>query len=388
MSAKKHTNPAYISHVHLKGYKSIIDTEVELHPGLNIIIGPNGSGKTNFLEFIERIFLYFKGDLFSSFEGEIDFFPKNENSLYKYKFRRKIGSPSKDQGTNILLSEELTKNGKLVKKFENSQGSVIYRLTQINNFFPNYIKFGLPNEVENLSNSITAFIHPNLQQELGKEVIKETFYLYNPVISEGVGAILKDFLDITFFVNQENSDIEALGIIENISKNLERYSPINSIRIVPEPKILDDKDRKRVDFLNFEFLVDDKWLNWNQLSDGTKRLFYIISEVTLNEGLCLVEEPELGMYPEQLDLIMLFLQQQAKHKQIIITTHAPRILDFLGDDELNRIILTRYIQEIGTKMHHLSEEDIQLIIEHREKKGYTSDLWTMTSFFDEEEETV
>ena len=47
MSTNKHTNPTYISHVHLKGYKSIIDTEVELHPGLNIIIGPNGSGKTN-----------------------------------------------------------------------------------------------------------------------------------------------------------------------------------------------------------------------------------------------------------------------------------------------------------------------------------------------------
>ena len=43
---------AYISRVHLKGYKSIRDLEIDFKPGLNIIIGPNGSGKTNFLEFI------------------------------------------------------------------------------------------------------------------------------------------------------------------------------------------------------------------------------------------------------------------------------------------------------------------------------------------------
>ena len=43
-------NQAYISHVHLKGYKSIRDMEIDFKPGLNIIIGPNGSGKTNFLD--------------------------------------------------------------------------------------------------------------------------------------------------------------------------------------------------------------------------------------------------------------------------------------------------------------------------------------------------
>ena len=42
-------NQAHISRVHLKGYKSIRDMEIDFMPGLNIIIGPNGSGKTNFL---------------------------------------------------------------------------------------------------------------------------------------------------------------------------------------------------------------------------------------------------------------------------------------------------------------------------------------------------
>ena len=54
-NGRTNTNPPYISRVHLKGYKSIIDTKIDLHPGLNIIIGPNGSGKTNFLEFLRDV---------------------------------------------------------------------------------------------------------------------------------------------------------------------------------------------------------------------------------------------------------------------------------------------------------------------------------------------
>ena len=63
---------AYISKVHLKGYKSIRDLEIDFKPGLNIIIGPNGSGKTNFLECLSEIILnlYYTGKetLFASIQ--------------------------------------------------------------------------------------------------------------------------------------------------------------------------------------------------------------------------------------------------------------------------------------------------------------------------------
>ena len=44
---------AYITSLHLKGYKSIRDLSVDLKQGLNIIIGANGSGKTNFFAFLD-----------------------------------------------------------------------------------------------------------------------------------------------------------------------------------------------------------------------------------------------------------------------------------------------------------------------------------------------
>ena len=48
--------PAQITFVHLKGYKSIRDLSVDLKQGLNIIIGANGSGKTNFMEFLNAAY--------------------------------------------------------------------------------------------------------------------------------------------------------------------------------------------------------------------------------------------------------------------------------------------------------------------------------------------
>ena len=74
MSETKEQQPAYISRVHLKGYKSIRDLEIDFKAGLNIIIGPNGSGKTNFLEFIlkslDREYLELNGNFKFSFNFE------------------------------------------------------------------------------------------------------------------------------------------------------------------------------------------------------------------------------------------------------------------------------------------------------------------------------
>lgn len=39
-----------IENIHIKGYKSIKEAKIELRP-INLLIGANGSGKTNFILF-------------------------------------------------------------------------------------------------------------------------------------------------------------------------------------------------------------------------------------------------------------------------------------------------------------------------------------------------
>jgi predicted ATPase len=37
----------------IKGFRSLIDFELALRPGVNVLVGPNGSGKTNFIDFLD-----------------------------------------------------------------------------------------------------------------------------------------------------------------------------------------------------------------------------------------------------------------------------------------------------------------------------------------------
>jgi predicted ATPase len=39
--------------IKVSGFKSLVDFDLEFRPGLNVLIGPNGSGKTNIINFIE-----------------------------------------------------------------------------------------------------------------------------------------------------------------------------------------------------------------------------------------------------------------------------------------------------------------------------------------------
>ena len=50
-------NKLYLKDVSLSGYKSIEDVHIEFEKGLNIIIGKNAAGKTNFLQFLNKSLL-------------------------------------------------------------------------------------------------------------------------------------------------------------------------------------------------------------------------------------------------------------------------------------------------------------------------------------------
>jgi predicted ATP-dependent endonuclease of OLD family len=81
---------------------------------------------------------------------------------------------------------------------------------------------------------------------------------------------------------------------------------------------------------------------------------------------------------------MLFLKEQSRHKQIIITTHSPQVLDILNKDELGNIIIASYEKGEGTKLRHLDEKEIAKAQQYMEE-DYLSDYWR---FSDLEKEKI
>ena len=119
-------------------------------------------------------------------------------------------------------------------------------------------------------------------------------------------------------------------------------------------------------------------------------MFYIISEVVSedyfffrysnfgeansNSRIILIEEPELGIHPHQLHKLMLFLKEQSRTKQIIITTHSPEVLNILDGDELDSIILSYSDKEKGTLMRHMADKE-KTKAKAYIKEDFLSDYW-------------
>jgi predicted ATP-dependent endonuclease of OLD family len=73
----------FIDKVHLKGFKSIEDISIDFKRGINILIGKNGSGKSNFLKAIYQSLTYFrKENIF--FDFAVINFATNDNHSFLY----------------------------------------------------------------------------------------------------------------------------------------------------------------------------------------------------------------------------------------------------------------------------------------------------------------
>ena len=156
-----HILPPYISHVHLKGYKSILDTSVDLYAGLNIIIGPNGSGKTNFLEFlIKTLYLDLpKSDFHTHLKivhnGKINIWETEPNFEPRY-----LQVPNKERPISIWIYAKGEKNpapdihylfnGEYRNSFVNQKRFDVMQFMRIT-----FIKFSLPKVLAGLTSHLT-----------------------------------------------------------------------------------------------------------------------------------------------------------------------------------------------------------------------------------------
>ncbi len=389
---------AYISHVHLKGYKSIRDMEVALLPGLNIIIGPNGSGKTNFLEFlrsvISRDFLKL-GNFESKLEtiiGEKYYWKKvKEGDIVSIEAKGKR-MLSKQLSSKLLVEGTLSINKTVIDSIRITiEDGKIFTIVNPKEYYKHFsvcsfVEHSFPNDMQSITKP--ARIEFDLELEGQLQNISGKFDFKS------------DYFFVSLFQQHWTISIEApedvVKINPQIQEALKKYTPIEDLRlnsknfIISRTEDLNEVSHYTIENILTEFKVNGNWLKWNQLSDGTKRMFYIISKIiyetiSVNCELILLEEPELGIHPHQLNKLMDFFREQSQHKQIIITTHSPQVLNELRDNELDRINICTFQGDKGTQMEHLTKEDQKYALEYMQTEGLTlSDYWVHSGFKQEE----
>jgi ABC-type multidrug transport system ATPase subunit len=387
--AKSQFQQLYLTKIQLKGYKSINDCGFELKKGLNIIIGKNGAGKSNLFEFIENVVSGYPKEVnFKEAEFELvaedgnrfklvyeknildnEFVKSNPDSRFQINRKLVINDEKKAEG---LLDGVVIDPIKFKNKLFQLKLSLDYFFFDIKYNFPYSLnlKYSIPENLSFLDKSGKILVSKQDNFWRFPNTLNFVKYLFLHIESD-LDSL--DNVDLHFFVGFFKSRNK---INNRILENLKFYSPIQNLRFHNNILIDESPENWIIDNLLFEFYVNDSWLPWSQLSDGTKRLFYLITEITTKEtGLILIEEPELGVHPHQFSLLMDFIKQESETKQILISTHSPKALDHLNKDELRNILIASYDKKKGTQVRNLSKEEESKASKYMSEVAFLSDYW-------------
>lgn len=102
-----------------------------------------------------------------------------------------------------------------------------------------------------------------------------------------------------------------------------------------------------------------KWFSASQESDGTLRVAGILSALRQDPPLTVVgiEEPELTVHPGAIRLIVDHIREATKSSQVIVTTHSPELLDQVSAEEV-RVVERR---DGVTTVQPMAEEQKDLV---------------------------
>jgi predicted ATP-dependent endonuclease of OLD family len=377
--------PSYISKINFKNYKSIRDLTIDLHPGLNIIIGQNSSGKTNFVQAVHNV-LSESGhhELPIGFEFGFEFMDNSVKLKKKWTGYVKEMDHKRIKGKKIKIYESKLQVGRTkITKESLFHPDIMNELPLLEHIL---VPFTLPSELPYLKQmgSLDADTSTSVDSDevwVGYFALEDELGYFAPFVFEAR----------VLYESKENlsKEIETrLKVNDNLVIQLKRFSPIKDCRVANgyTIEIQEDCDGFIINHVIIEFYVNNNWYSWEQLSDGTKRLFYIISKTISNPSLVIIEEPELGLHPDQLFGMMDFLKAQAEYKQIIVTTHSPDALNILEKNELHKIVITRFDTEKGTLMHHLSPKKIAKAHRYMNTEGLElKDFWLHSNLEDLDE---
>lgn len=106
---------------------------------------------------------------------------------------------------------------------------------------------------------------------------------------------------------------------------------------------------KEIDFIveggNVQIVVDEGYRTpASRLSDGTLRWLFLVALLSDPQpaSLLAIEEPELGLHPDLLPRLAALLRRAAEHAQLIVTTHSPELVSAFSDQPEAVVVCERF----------------------------------------------
>ena len=348
-----------ITKIEIENFKSIEKAEVELGK-FNVLIGPNNSGKSNFLEAIllmKKLTNYDTGRIFTE-----------RDSFEKYLWRDKItanfsfhmAQNSKIPIYQIALSHgeyywPFVKTEHIESKKDNlilhrSEKRIMVRLISGDPTSSYGAPVSTSTSVLNTMKSSPTILRKAASSEpirfpqnfidVADEFNTYQLYKFNPKkfhepsqikTDVQIPEIAEDGFGLpSLLMHYVTNDRDLFDEIEETLTNNEQFSFIKRINPTHTEKVL-----SRLTFKD----KSGKVFESGQISDGVLLVlaFITICKSKTPPALIAIEEPENGIHPSNLKLVIDFIRDMVKtneNTQVIITTHSPYLLDCVEPEEV------------------------------------------------------
>jgi predicted ATPase len=364
-----------ITHIEITGFKSLVNFKTSFHKGLNVLIGPNGSGKTNICQAIGLIsslaenrlseYILSIGGAHAAFTMKKEGIKQDETRsisvkcsgitsgitsgdqehLVKYQYSSEIILTDHIKIQNEILSLSYLNQKNRYKKFisaEQDIEGVAKIIIHDNTFIDNKVFPFFRKGTKTYFFNIEKVAHGSSLQLLSrimywfyiveKDLTGSKVYNIDPHLAKNPTDILESS------IMQNNGSRMASTIYEMSKRSSDNLSEINRFisKISPNFKrIIPTIDSKG---LNKSFSVEDNngiKCTAMSLSDGTvKTIALLISILENTQGTSIIEEPENYLHPWACQSLIEYLRDHFSEKVCILTTHSETILNMIHPKEV------------------------------------------------------
>jgi predicted ATPase len=326
----------------IEGYKSIAKAEVELRD-LNVIVGANGSGKSNFIgvfKFLTRIVTKKLQETIAS-----------DPDRFMFHGRKKTES--------IDITYDFGAN-KYEISLISSQDTMVFKSELIE--YAGRFNYG-----ESLGYGHKESLIQNAAQSHSNKIPRYVFNLVNKIhiyhfhdTSDGSPAKSSSNVDDNRILNSDASNLASYLYLLQKNDLLAYDRIVSSIRLVApyfdtfilEPLRNNESKIKLV----WRQKGSDAYFDAFTLSDGTLR-FICLATLLLQSSppsIVLLDEPELGLHPSAITLLAEMLESAAKRVQVIVATQSVTLLNHFTHEH---IIVAEH-DGLATTFNRLDETEL------------------------------
>jgi predicted ATPase len=391
-----------IKHIRLNNFRSYRSLELPLG-NLNVLIGRNGSGKSNFLSFFDLLgsaadnalntFIRRRVGTFDDLRHyhakdqdvvswEVEFDSVHNDSLY---YRVELGARA-PAGYSILTETlerpPFEKRNDRFKYLEVQNGRV--------SILKSSERDGLDDSTAAFENATQELILPQLRNQTRYPAqVEAHLYMRDLHVFQGFGDQELDnvrgaqLLDVVSPLRLNVDGSNVISVLNALMQDARYEAALDQLydvfkTVFPDFNKFDlpsaGGGRATLAYRSKDLRTS---VSAHLMSDGQLRFLGLLLLLMLPDPphLIVIDEPEIGMHPKMIAVFAEILQEAAERTQVIISTHSPQLLDKLPAESL----LVVDHQDGESSMSRLDTDSITMWLEDF-APGY---LWTHTTLIEE-----